>query len=120
VRIRTRVRCVRCIFCIESRGDAVGLSTHLFTQTQLLSRNADGPTPSPHPPRQNLMDELDALEEDLAAEAETGAVPSYLQEDTLPDVPAPGVTNDPVNPEAPVAYPAIQTDEYGLPMAPQH
>jgi len=66
------------------------------------------------------MDELDALEEDLAAEAETGAVPSYLQEDTLPDVPAPGVTNDPVNPEAPVAYPAIQTDEYGLPMAPQH
>jgi len=65
------------------------------------------------------MDELDALEEDLAAEAESGAVPSYLQEDTLPDVPA-GVTEDPtpVNPEAPAAYPAIQTDEYGLPVAP--
>lgn len=71
---------------------------------------------------ENLMDELDALEEDLAAEAESGAVPSYLQEDTLPDVPT-GVTEDPApaNPEAAVAYPAVQTDMYGLPtMAPQH
>mmetsp|Transcript_28678 Transcript_28678/g.39613 ORF Transcript_28678/g.39613 Transcript_28678/m.39613 type:complete len:234 (-) Transcript_28678:233-934(-) len=67
----------------------------------------------------DLMDELEGLEADLAAEAETGAVPSYLQED-LPDVPSTTVDNLPQpNPAAPQSYPAIQTDEFGLPVAPQ-
>ncbi|GMH46141.1 hypothetical protein BSKO_14105 [Bryopsis sp. KO-2023] len=65
-----------------------------------------------------LMDELDALEADMAMEssnAEQGAVPSYLQDDSLPEAPL----------ELPNAVPAGQqpqdqaVDEFGLPAMPQ-
>lgn len=74
---------------------------------------------------ENLMEELDALENDLAAEAESGEVPSYLQEPDLPDVPsgveALGPAGVPqANPASATAYPAIQTDEFGLPLVPTH
>jgi hypothetical protein len=64
---------------------------------------------------QDLMGELDALEADLALEAEQNeGVPSYLQED-LPDVPV----ADP-NAPLPVPNPAYPMDAYGNPVpAPQ-
>ncbi|KAK3277555.1 hypothetical protein CYMTET_14449 [Cymbomonas tetramitiformis] len=68
---------------------------------------------------QELLGELDALEADMAAEAEAGDVPSYLQDTeeipSLPSVPADGEAN--AVPPPPQGYPAIQTDEYGLPVA---
>ena len=63
---------------------------------------------------QDLMGELDALEADMAFEAENNAgIPSYLQEDELPDVPV----GDPNAPQA-VPNQAYPLDAYGLPMAP--
>lgn len=68
---------------------------------------------------EELLGELDALEADMAAEAEAGDVPSYLQDTedipSLPSVPAEGEAT--VVPPPPQGYPAIQTDEYGLPVA---
>ncbi|KAL3138143.1 hypothetical protein ABBQ38_005371 [Trebouxia sp. C0009 RCD-2024] len=59
-----------------------------------------------------LMEELDALEDDLTADTEANAdgVPSYLQEQDLPQAPSarPGHT-----------VPAQGEDEFGLPAVPQ-
>lgn len=58
-----------------------------------------------------LMGELDALEDDLAAEGTTsGSVPAYLQDVDLPEVPQ-GQAAQPAQAQA--------ADEFGLPAIPQ-
>lgn len=66
-----------------------------------------------------LMDELDALEADMALEsanAEQGAVPSYLQDDALPEAPL-DLPNAGANQPQPVQEQHV--DEFGLPAMPQ-
>lgn len=56
----------------------------------------------------DLMDELDALEDELGAETvDAGSMPAYLQDNDLPEVP----TGQTAEPEA--------QDEFGLPAVPQ-
>mmetsp|Transcript_28348 Transcript_28348/g.54011 ORF Transcript_28348/g.54011 Transcript_28348/m.54011 type:complete len:233 (+) Transcript_28348:235-933(+) len=67
----------------------------------------------------DMFEELNDLEEEMAGEVGSGSLPSYLQED-LPDIP-----NEQANQQIPqplnAGYPPVQTDEYGLPVAPpQH
>ncbi|CAL8468439.1 g7979 [Coccomyxa elongata] len=62
-----------------------------------------------------LMGELDALEDELAMEAENptaGGVPSYLQEPDLPEAPHAQAAR-------PHAQPVAAGDEFGLPAVPQ-
>jgi charged multivesicular body protein 5 len=63
---------------------------------------------------EELMGELDALEDELANEVSTNAsgVPSYLQDQELPDLPS-------VQHNQPAAAVAEETDEFGLPAVPQ-
>lgn len=70
---------------------------------------------------EELMDELDALELDMGAETESGAVPSYLQPDKEPDLEA--ELNLPTAPSGNAAAPTRQNaqteDEFGLPGVPR-
>mmetsp|Transcript_16407 Transcript_16407/g.19677 ORF Transcript_16407/g.19677 Transcript_16407/m.19677 type:complete len:235 (-) Transcript_16407:323-1027(-) len=68
---------------------------------------------------EELLSELDALELDMQMEAETGDVPSYLQED-LPDVPAEGeaLPQAPDGSQAESSQPqALPMDEFGMPVS---